>query len=77
VGATTARSMGERLADPTWRLLTWLTIALAMVHATLAGASALRAQASDTVGTVLTAALGILAGSVVAGATWVLFLARI
>ena len=72
IGATTARSMSERLDDPTWRLLTWLTVTLALVHATLAGAAALRSRRPGPSGTVLTAILGVIAGSLLAGATWVL-----
>lgn len=73
VGATTARAMSDRLADPTWRLLTWLTIALALVHATLSTATALRRR-DDTVGaTLLTAAVGVLAGALLATASWALF----
>ena len=73
VGATTARSMSDRLADPTWRLLTWLTIALALVHAALSSVRTLRARRPGAVGDVATALVGVLAGGLVAGATWVLF----
>lgn len=73
VGATTARDMSDRLADPTWRLLTWLTIALALVHATLSAGTALRRRGDGIGATALIAAIGVLAGALLATASWALF----
>ena len=73
VGATTARAMSDRLADPTWRLLTWLTVALALVHATLSAGTALRRRGDGIGATVLIAAIGVLAGALLATASWALF----
>lgn len=73
VGATTARSMSDRLADPTWRLLTWLTLALALVHATLSAVAALRRRRDGAGTTLLVAAVGVVAGALLATATWALF----
>lgn len=73
MGATTARDMSDRLADPTWRLLTWLTIALALVHATLSAGTALRRRSDRVGGTVLLVGVGLLAGALLATASWALF----
>lgn len=72
LGRTTARSMSERLDDPTWRILTWLVLALALLHATLSTDAALRIRRPGTSGTVLTASVGLLAGGLLAAATWAL-----
>jgi len=73
VGATTAREMSDRLADPIWRFLTWLIVALALVHATLSTATALRRRAATVGTTLLTVAVGVLAGGLLATASWALF----
>lgn len=72
VGATTARSISARLDDPTWRLLTWLTIALALVHGTLAAESGIRRRLPGGGGLALTAVVCLLAGAGLTAASWVL-----
>lgn len=72
LGTTTARSMSARLDDPTWRVLTWLTLALALVHATLSANAVLCRRRPGTSGTFLVAGIGIVCGSLLAAATWVL-----
>jgi succinate dehydrogenase hydrophobic anchor subunit len=72
VGATTARSTSARLDDPTWRLLTWLTLALALAHGTIAAESAIRRRLPGGVGLALTALVCVVAGAGLAAATWVL-----
>ena len=69
---STARTVSARLDDPTWRLITWLTLALALLHATLSADAALRVRRPGRGGTVATAAVGLLAGALLAAATWVL-----
>ena len=72
VGATTARSTSARLDDPTWRLLTWLTLALALVHGTIAAESAIRRRLPGGIGLALTAVLCLVAGAGLAATSWVL-----
>ena len=72
VGRTTARSISARLDDPTWRLLTWLTLALALVHGTIAAQAGLRRRVPGAAGTALTVLVGLVAGSGLAALSWVL-----
>lgn len=72
VGATTARSISARLDDPTWRLLTWLTLALALVHGTIAAESGIRRRLPGPGGLVLTALVCLVAGAGFASVSWVL-----
>jgi succinate dehydrogenase hydrophobic anchor subunit len=67
-----ARVVSARLEDPTWRMLTWLTIALALVHATVSADAALRVRRPGRGGAVATAAIGLVAGVVLASATFAL-----
>ncbi len=72
VGSTTARSMSEQLSDPTWRILTWLVLALALVHGTLSADAAVRRRLPGGVGSVLTVVVGVIAGVAFAAASWAL-----
>jgi succinate dehydrogenase hydrophobic anchor subunit len=72
IGSTTARSIGERLHDPTWRMLTWLTIALALLHGAIATDRALARRLPGPGGVVLAAAVALVAAGALAATTWVL-----
>jgi succinate dehydrogenase hydrophobic anchor subunit len=72
VGATTARSVSARLDDPTWRMLTWLTLALALVHGAIAAQAGIRRRLPGPGGLALTALICLVAGAGLASVSWVL-----
>lgn len=72
IGTTTARSFSARLDDPTWRMVTWLTIALALAHGTLSAGAGLHRRLPTRSGTALTAVVVVVATMAFALASWVL-----
>lgn len=72
VGTTTAATMSDRLDDPTWGVLTWFTLALALLHATLSSRRALRRVRPGPVGATVSAGVGVISVGLLVAATWAL-----